>query len=183
MRTVTTDDGYTGEVDQDGRLVIPTPDGGVIYRLHWREKSKASNKHNDNLALTLSDARLAELSSELLREIAADDLSRREYLDSLARAIEMLGIRLEDQRSADNDSSAPLEGMATFRHPLLLQSAIRFQADFVAELLPSDGPVKVRDDSPEPPTGTPGMDNAPPDLPGVTQPIWLRRWRRTSIIT
>lgn len=167
-RQITTDDGQVGTVDAQGRLVIPTNDGGVIYRPRWREKkAKGSAKHADNLAETISDAKLAELADELLREIQADDLSRREYLDSLAKAIEMLGIRLEDPRSADNDSSAPLEGMSTFRHPLLLQAAIRFQADFVAELLPTDGPVKVRDDSPEPPTGTPGMDNSPA-LPGIT---------------
>lgn len=167
-RQIETDDGHTGTLDDQGRLRIDTPDGGVIYRRNWRIKSSAKDrKHGDNLALTLSHDKLAILADELLREIQADDLSRREYLDSLAKAIEMLGIRLEDPRSADNDSSAPLEGMSTFRHPLLLQAAIRFQADFVAELLPTDGPVKVRDDSPEPPTGVPGMDNNPA-LPGVT---------------
>lgn len=167
-RTIETDDGYTGKLDEQGRLVIDTPDGGSIYRINWREKRDASkSKHGDNLAETLPEAQLAILADELIREIQADDMSRREYLDSLAKSIEMLGIRIEEVSAAGDDSTAPLEGMATFRHPLLLQAAIRFQADFVAELLPSDGPVKVRDDSPEPPAGVPGMDNNP-QLPGVT---------------
>lgn len=167
-RKITTDDGMEGVLDDAGRLVIPQPDGGVIYRVNWREKTTESTQHTANLATTQSETALYTLADELLREIDADDRSRREYLDSLAKAIEMLGIRLEDPHSADNDSSAPLEGMSTFRHPLLLQSAIRFQADFVAEMLPTDGPIKIRDDSPEPPTGTPGMDSLPADLPGVT---------------
>lgn len=167
-RIIHTDDGHTGQLDDRGRLVIKTPDGGTIYRVHYREKSAATGKHDENLALTMSPTRLYEIADDLIREIAADDLSRAEYMQSLAKAIEMLGIRIEDARSGDNDSAAPLEGMATFRHPLLLQSSIRFQADFVAELLPADGPVKIRDDTPEPPTGTPGMDNLPPDLPGLT---------------
>lgn len=167
-RVIHTDDGMVGRLDDQDRLVIDTPDGGTIYRVHWREKQSGSSKFGDNLALTMSDVSLYALADDLIREIEADDLSRRDYMETLARAIEMLGIRVEDGRTAENDSSAPLEGMSTFRHPLLLQSAIRFQADFVAELLPADGPVKIRDDSPEPPAGVPGMDNMPPELPGIT---------------
>jgi hypothetical protein len=163
-RTVETDDGLTGSLDERGRLAIPTPEGGVIYRTNWREKSKVGGKHTENLALTLDPTALAGLADELLREIAADDMSRREYIESLAKAVDLLGTRIEDNASAASESSAPVDGTSTFRHPLLLQSTIRFQADFVAELLPADGPVKVRDDSSEPPTGTPDQQ----DVPGAT---------------
>jgi hypothetical protein len=45
--------------------------------------------------------------------------------------------------------------MSKVRHPLLLESVLRFQANARSELLPTDGPVKVRDDS----NGTvPGQD-------------------------
>lgn len=168
-QTIITDDGFSGTLDDKGRLVIDTPDGGVIYRINYKEKrAPGAGKHSENLAVGRDPATLYALADDLIREIQADDLSRADYLQSLAKAIEMLGIRIEDSRSADNDSSAPLEGMSTFRHPLLMQSAIRFQADFVAELLPTDGPVKIRDDTPEPPPGTPGMDNQPPELAGLT---------------
>jgi len=166
-RTIITDDGQEGHLDGQGRLVINV-DGGQIFRVNWREKKPGNAKHEANLAEGMSPDELYQISDDLLRDIAADDLSRAEYLQSLAKAIEMLGIRIEDPHSANNDSSAPLEGMSTFRHPLLLQAAIRFQADFVAELLPTDGPVKIRDDTPEPPMGTPGLDNQPADLPGLT---------------
>lgn len=166
-RNIITDDGFEGTLDAQGRLNIPTADGGTIIRINWREKRPEFTRHGENLAVGMNPTRLYQLADDLIREIQADDLSRADYLQSLAKAIEMLGIRVEDQRSSDNDSSAPLEGMATFRHPLLLQSAIRFQADFVAELLPADGPVKVRDDTAEPPAGVPGFDNQPPDLTGL----------------
>lgn len=167
-RTITTDDGHTGVLDDQDRLVIDLGDGGTVYRINWREKRLENTKHGENLAVGMNPTRLYGIADDLIREIQADNISRADYLQSLAKAIDMLGIRVEDQRSSADDSSAPLEGMATFRHPLLLQSSIRFQADFVAELLPPDGPVKVRDDSPEPPTGTPAIDNQPPDLPGLT---------------
>lgn len=165
---IETDDGYSGTLDDQGRLVIDTPDGGTLYRINWKRKRTGGARHDENLAETLDSNRLYEVADDLLREIAADDMSRREYLESLAKAIEMLGIRLEDAISSGADSTAPLPGMSSFRHPLLLQAAIRFQADFVAELLPTDGPVKVRDDTPEAPEGQPGLDNLPVDLAGFT---------------
>lgn len=163
--TIETEDGQFGIVDGQGRLVIPTKDGGTIYRLNWRSKASKTSSHGENIALGMDSSALYGLADDIVREVQADEISRREYIESLAKAIEMLGIKLEDPRAADNDSSAPLEGMSSFRHPLLLQSAIRFQADFVSELLPTDGPVKIRDDSPEPPTGA--MDNTSAE-PGVT---------------
>lgn len=163
-RKILTDDGMEGVLDDKGRLQISTPEGGVIIRTDWRQKRTATDKHGDNLADTLDLNKLSALADDLLREIQADDMSRREYLESLGKAVEMLGTRVEDAASAANDTSAPVEGTSTFRHPLLLQSSIRFQADFVAELLPADGPVKVRDDTPEPPTGAP-MNL---EIPGAT---------------
>jgi hypothetical protein len=168
VRTIRTDDGYTGTLDAQGRLNIPTPDGGTIIRINWQEKRSGKTSHGENLAVGMNPSKLYALADDLIREIQADDRTRADYLQTLAKAIEMLGIRIEEQRSSDNDSSAPLEGMATFRHPLLFQSAIRFQADFVAELLPSGGPVKVQDDSGTPPPGVSGMDNQPPELAGLT---------------
>lgn len=57
--------------------------------------------------------------------------------------MELLGLRLEDPRSS---GSAPVEGMSVVRHPLLLEAVLRFQANARGELLPSNGPVKVRVD-------------------------------------
>ena len=39
------------------------------------------------------------------------------------------------------------EGMSKVRHPLLLEACLRFQANARSELLPTDGPVKVRNDN------------------------------------
>ena len=41
---------------------------------------------------------------------------------------------------------APVEGMSKVRHPLLLEAVLRFQANARSELLPTDGPVKIRND-------------------------------------
>jgi hypothetical protein len=146
-------------VDDRGRLHIETPDGGLIIRSQWKGADNTeSKKHTANLADGMSKMQLAVLADELLRGIQADELSRREWLEGLATSVEMLGLQLKRSGAAADDSAAPLEGMSSFDHPLLLQAVIRFQADFVSEMLPSDGPVKVRSDETEAPTG---MDNQP----------------------
>ena len=38
------------------------------------------------------------------------------------------------------------EGMSKVRHPLLLEAVLRFQANARSEMLPTDGPVKIRND-------------------------------------
>ena len=56
------------------------------------------------------------------------------------------GTKIETPRSNATDGSTAVEGQATVRHPLLLESIVRFQANARGELLPSSGPVKIRND-------------------------------------
>ena len=164
-RTIQTEDG-PGVLDSAGRLRIETPEGGIIIRRDWKApQSEETKKHTANLALDMSEYALNALGDDLLRGIEADKLSRSEWLQGLADAVEMLGLRLK-KAAAGDDEAAPLEGMSTFDHPLLLQAVIRFQADFVSEMLPADGPVKVRDDDTEGPAGI----EPPPPPSGQPQP-------------
>lgn len=163
LQQIETEDG-PGTVDERGRLHIETPDGGIIIRTDWRKPDEGeSKKHAANLAEHMSDGALGALADDILRGIQADEASRQEWLQGLANAVEMLGLVLKKSGASADDSAAPLDGMSTFDHPLLLQACIRFQADFVSEMLPSDGPVKVRVDTTAPPAGI--MDNQPQPEP------------------
>jgi phosphoglycerate kinase len=64
-------------------------------------------------------------------------------LESRARGIDLLGLKLDDPKG-DIGSGAPLDGMSSTRDPILLEACIRFMASSSAELLPSAGPVKVK---------------------------------------
>jgi hypothetical protein len=55
----------------------------------------------------------------------------------------MMGLKKED---ANSPEAAPMEGMSKVRHPMLLEASLRFQANARSELLPTDGPVKIRVD-------------------------------------
>lgn len=166
-----------GTVDEKGRLVIELDDGGLLIKTDWKPKQAAndgeSRKHTGNLAEGMSEYKLSEIGEDILRGIQSDELSRREWLEGLTEAVEMLGLRVKKPGASSDDSAAPLEGMSTFDHPILLQSTLRFQADFDTEMLPADGPVKVRNDATAPPSDAqPGLGhNGGPsmDLPDQTE--------------
>jgi hypothetical protein len=57
-----------------------------------------------------------------------------------------LGLKIELPNVQGASDGAPVEGMSKVRHPLLLEAVLRFQANARSELLPTDGPVKIRND-------------------------------------
>src|SRR6266850_2464664 len=123
-----------------------------------------------NLANDIGDEELSRIASELLTGIELDLQSRKEWLESRATGIRLLGLKIEEPRGDMGTSSVPLEGMSTIRHPLLLEATVRFQATARGEFLPATGTVKVRNDlpmKPEPPAPPPG---APP-MPGPVAAI------------
>src|SRR6202000_573229 len=85
--------------------------------------------------------------------------------------MKLLGLIIESNSGAQASSSAPLEGMSTVRHPLLLEACQLFQANAMGELLPAAGPVKGRDDRAEQPELPNGMGNngVPPLNPFAAQ--------------
>lgn len=121
-------------------------DGSMIIDFEpWRERQK-SDKHDANIAMEMSDSELDLIAADLLEGIEHDDASRSTWMANRTRGLDLLGLKLEDPRSDLGASSAPLEGMSTVRHPLLLEAVLRFQANERGELLPAEGPVKVSDD-------------------------------------
>lgn len=136
---------------EGGALKIPTEDGGVVIDFNPAATQRAKEaEFYDNLADDIDAGELTRISTELLDAIDSDEQSRSDWLETRARGITLLGLKLEEPRS-DTGGSAPLEGMSQVRHPLLLEAVLRFQANARGELLPSSGPVKVRNDRPPPP--------------------------------
>lgn len=171
---VTAADGDYGLVDEQGRLHVEMPDNSLKIRPAGTWKIDGlDGKHSDNLALSISDLDLGAIADDLITAIESDNASRQDYLQSISQAISMLGLEVNKQR--ESDSAAPLSGMSTVDHPLLLKSVIRFQADFVAEMLPADGPVKIRNDTGAPPSAPQlppqmGDNGGPPmDAPDATE--------------
>jgi hypothetical protein len=121
-----------------------------------------------NLVDQIDDNELGRISEDLIRGIEDDDRSRTEWLEARTQGIALLGLKIELPGVNGAAEGAPVEGMSKVRHPLLLEAVLRFQANARSEMLPTDGPVKIRDD---------GND-------GSTQRTrWPRRSRRTPTTT
>lgn len=159
---------HTGvSINDDGVMKIEHPDGSVTIDFNPQEENEAEETgFYENLAMKMDDGQLSSIATDLLEGIERDDLSRKEWLDTRALGISLLGIKLEQPRSDAGTTSAPLEGMSTVRHPLLMEATVTFQATSRAELLPAAGPVKVRNDAPPPPDQQPqtAQTNAAADL-------------------
>ena len=82
-----------------------------------------------------------------MKGVEGDLKSRQEWIEDRAQGIKLLGLKVEIPGLAGAADGAPVEGMSRVRHPLLLEAVLRFQANARSELLPTDGPVKIREDN------------------------------------
>lgn len=126
--------------NDEGVIKIEHPDGSVTIDLDPPEENEdesTEDEFGENLAEGMSDADLADIASTLLDGIDRDEQSRKDWLETRAMGITLLGLKLEKPRADAGTGSAPLEGMSTVRHPLLLEATVAFQATARAELLPA----------------------------------------------
>src|SRR5512143_1191905 len=153
-------------ITDDDVITVEHPDGSVTIDLNPEHEADGPEEtdFNRNLAMDMEDGHLSSIASDVLEGIDRDEQSRKEWLDTRALGITLLGLKLEKPRTDAGTSSAPLEGMSVVRHPLLLEATVSFQATARAELLPASGPVKVRNDAPAPPRNINQQTNAARDL-------------------
>lgn len=174
----------TGVSFEDGVMKIEHPDGSVTINFDGKSADKKKDdSHDANLAEQMEQSELDGIASELLEGVKRDLDSRREWFETRARGIELLGLKLEKPRSDAGVSGAPLEGMSTVRHPLLLEATVSFQATARAELLPASGPVKVRNDMPPPPLGVAQQDHEQREETQPHTPTWAQKELTDSLET
>ena len=146
--TVSTDNPDLVNFDPDSNTTqIELPDGTVSISLGPPEpKRKKSEGFDENLAESLSEAELSTICERLLLGIESDSQSRASWLENMSSGLSLLGLEIKQPRGASVAGATPAEGISTVDHPLLLEAVLRFQANARGELLPTDGPVKVRND-------------------------------------
>ena len=129
------------EVDMGENVSIDvSPDGGVIVNFEESlevEQKPTTEEWFENLAEDMDDFKLREISSQVYERFEADKASREEWESMFERGFDLLGLKLEE-------ASEPFEGACTAVHPLLIESAVKFQSKASGELFPAGGPVKTR---------------------------------------
>ncbi len=90
-----------------------------------------------NLVEILDEEKLEEIGQTVIGKFESDKDSRAEWESMFERGFDLLGLKLED-------TTEPFEGAATAVHPLLIESAVKFQSKASQELFPAKGPVKAQ---------------------------------------
>jgi len=146
-----TEDGPKQDIDEHGNIMsIELPDGSITFSLDGSPIEKAADRKTgwfDNLVDEIDQLELSRIAHDLMKGVEDDLQSRKEWIEDRAQGIKLLGLKVEIPGLAGAADGAPVEGMSRVRHPLLLEAVLRFQANARAELLPTDGPVKIREDN------------------------------------
>jgi len=79
---------------------------------------------------------LGSLASTLVADYEEDCTSRKDWLDTYIKGLKLLGLKYEDR-------TEPWAGACGVHHPLLMESAVRFQSETIMETFPAAGPVKT----------------------------------------
>ena len=140
------------DIDSEGNVLrIEHEDGSVTVSLDGKPIDGPGARERggwfDNLVDDIDSAELSRIADTLLRGIEDDIESRRDWIEDRATGINLLGLKVEIPGVQGAADGAPVEGMSKVRHPLLLEAVLRFQANARSELLPTDGPVKIRNDN------------------------------------
>jgi hypothetical protein len=141
------DDPDAGEFDPaTGTTRVVAGDGSVVIEItEDTDDLGDDNDHFANLADKMPTAVLQRIADDLLRGIELDEQSRQIWLSNYSNGITLLGLDLQYPSTAQA-SGGQAEGTSRVNHPLLKEAVLRFQANARGELLPTDGPVKVRND-------------------------------------
>ena len=108
---------------------------GVVISLH-KDRPKPGD-FDANLAEFMGENELQSLASELIGNYEQDLASRKDWLDTYVKGLKILGIRYEER-------TEPWPGACGVFHPLLMESAVKFQSETILETFPAMGPVKAK---------------------------------------
>ena len=132
------------EQQQPGPTFELEDDGGVTVDFSGEDEAAAVmgasteiEEWYSNLAKDMDEGELKEIGSTIQENYIADKDSRQEWEAMFERGFDLLGLKIQE-------TSEPFEGACTAVHPLLIESAVKFQSKASQELFPSKGPVKTQ---------------------------------------
>ena len=128
---------------EDASIEYDPTDGGVVVEFKSNEDEGLTEEQVEeteeefyrNLVDDLDDDTLEDVASQVYENFTADKDSRSEWESMFERGFDLLGLKLEE-------ASEPFEGACTAVHPVLIESAVKFQSKATQELFPASGPVK-----------------------------------------
>ena len=123
----------TFELDDDGGVLVDFTEETTIQM----GAEDSVGEWYRNMRDDLEEDELQDIARTLYDNYEADKESRHEWESMFERGFDLLGLKIEE-------ASEPFEGACTAVHPLLIESAVKFQSKASQELFPPNGPVKAQ---------------------------------------
>ena len=129
------------ESTSEATFEVDPSDGGIIVDFSEEnvemEASEDIAEWYGDLSETLEEDELVDIASDVIENFEADKDSRGDWESMFERGFDLLGLKLEP-------GTEPFDGACTAVHPLLIESAVKFQSKASGELFPTNGPIKAR---------------------------------------
>ena len=115
------------EEESNATFEVDPEDGGVIVDFSEQEDIVEMEASEDiaewygDLSETLEEEDLTDIANDVIDNFQSDKESRAEWESMFERGFDLLGLKLEP-------GSEPFDGACTAVHPLLIESAVKFQS-------------------------------------------------------
>ncbi len=120
----------------DGLEMSQMEDGSVEFA-EPESVSMEEVGFDGNLAEVIDDDELTGISSMVLDKVEEDKSSRKEWIGTYTRGLDLLGVKYENR-------TEPFSGATGVIHPMLNEAVSQFQSQAYKELLPPSGPVRTQ---------------------------------------
>ena len=110
--------------------------GGLEIDLMPESEKSEGIAFDANLAEYMDEGELDKLASEIVGLVEADISSRKDWVETYVKGLEVLGMRYEER-------TEPWDGACGVFSTLLTEAAVRFQSETIIETFPAAGPVKT----------------------------------------
>jgi len=121
----------TFEMEDDGGVTVDFT--GVVEM----EAEESVQEWYGDLTDTLEDSEKENIAADVVDNYTSDKESRAEWEAMFEKGFDLLGLKIQE-------TSEPFEGACTAVHPMLIESAVKFQSKAIQELFPPSGPVKTQ---------------------------------------
>ena len=127
-----------GPLDVEGASLMETSDGGIVIDFDPAAYGldPAEAPHDANLAEYMEESERDAIAVRLDELVEKDKTSRKDWEDTLAEGIALLGLNIEKR-------TAPFDKACGVYDTVMAEAVLRFQAESSGEMLPPRGPAKA----------------------------------------
>ena len=136
LEDIQQDDTPAIEIEIENPDDVTVSIGGLEIDLMPDSETPGDIPFGANLADFMDESELDKLASEIVGLVEADISSRKDWVETYVKGLEVLGMRYEER-------TEPWDGACGVFSTLLTEAAVRFQSETIIETFPASGPVKT----------------------------------------